>query len=38
MYDPTNGTMSNGDIYRPAFVTDTHWLIDRFGTTFREYQ
>ncbi len=36
-YDPTNGTVSNGDIYRPAYVTDTRWLIDRFGTTFREY-
>ena len=37
LYDPSNGTISNGDIFRPAYVTSTHWLIDRFGTTFRPY-
>jgi len=38
IYDPSNGTVSNGDIYRPACITDMYWLYDRFGTTFREYQ
>jgi hypothetical protein len=38
MYDPTNGTVSNGDMYRPCYVTNIYWVIDRFGTTFREYQ
>jgi len=36
IYDPTNGTISNGDVYRPAYITDMYWLIDRFGTTFRQ--
>jgi len=37
MYDPTNGTLSNGDMYRPAFVTDTMWLYNRFGITWKPY-
>ena len=36
IYDPTNGTLSNGDIYRPAYITDMYWLYDRFGSTFRQ--